>query len=67
MPAPAVVNPYTYRGSSYGNTPTLVANPGGEMRLAPGQLMVVLGSKQQLSRFQGLLGKAVVSVEQMPG
>lgn len=67
MPAPAVVNPYTYRGTNYGSSPTLVANPGGEMKLAPGQLMVVLGSKQQLSRFQALLGSAVVSVEQMPG
>jgi voltage-gated potassium channel len=67
MPAPAVVNPYAFRGSSYGNSPTLVANPGGEMKLAPGQLMVVLGSKQQLTRFQDLLGNAVVSVEQMPG
>jgi voltage-gated potassium channel len=67
MPAPAVVNPYSYRGTSYGGTPTLVANPGGEMKLAPGQLMVVLGSKRQLTRFQELLGNAVVSVEQMPG
>ncbi len=67
MPAPAVVNPYAYRGSSYGSTPTLVANPGGATKLAPGQLMVVLGSKRQLARFQELLGSAVVSVEQMPG
>jgi voltage-gated potassium channel len=67
MPAPALVNPYTYRGSTYGGGPTLVANPGGEMKLAPGQLMVVLGSKEQLARFQDLLGDAVVSVEQMPG
>ncbi len=67
MPAPAVVNPYSYRGTSYGGSPTLVANPGGEMKLAPGQLMVVLGSKAQLGRFQALLGDAVVSVEQMPG
>jgi voltage-gated potassium channel len=67
MPAPAVVNPYSYRGSSYSNTPTLVANPGGSTRLGPGQLMVVLGSKQQLALFQDLLGDAVVSVEQMPG
>jgi hypothetical protein len=28
---------------------------------------VVLGSKEQLARFQDLLGDAVVSVEQMPG
>ncbi|MFN6339862.1 MAG: NAD-binding protein, partial [Cyanobacteriota bacterium] len=67
MPAPAVVNPYTYRGSGYGSYPTLVANPGGATRLSAGQLMVVLGSKKQLALFQELLGDAVVSVEQMPG
>jgi voltage-gated potassium channel len=67
MPAPALVNPYTYRGSSYGSSPPLVANPGGGTRLAPGQLMVVLGSKQQLATFEKLLGDAVVSVEHMPG
>jgi len=66
-PAPAVVNPYSFRGSSYGSSPTLVANPGGETKLGPGQLMVVLGSKQQLEVFANLLGEAVVSVEQMQG
>ncbi len=66
-PAPAVFNPYSYRDSSYGSSPTLVANPGGETKLGPGQLMVVLGSKQQLEVFANLLGEAVVSVEQMQG
>ena len=65
-PAPALINPYTYRGTSYGSGPTLVANPGGEMTIAPGQLMVVMGSKKQLALFQELLGKAVVGVGQMP-
>jgi voltage-gated potassium channel len=66
-PAPAVMNPYTHRGSSYtGGGPTLVANPGGEMILSPGQLMVVMGSKKQLALFQELLGPAVVGVGQMP-
>ena len=66
-PAPAVMNPYTYRGSSYGGGgPILVANPGGEMILSPGQLMVVMGSKKQLALFQELLGPAVVGVGQMP-
>jgi voltage-gated potassium channel len=65
-PEPALINPYTYRGSSYGAGPTLVANPGGEMKIAPGQLMVVMGSKKQLALFQELLGKAVVGVGQMP-
>ncbi len=67
MPAPAVVNPYSYRGSSYSSSPMLVANPGGSTKLGPGQLMVVLGSKKQLALFEDLLGDAVVSVEQMPG
>jgi voltage-gated potassium channel len=65
-PAPALINPYTYRGSPYSSGPTLVANPGGDMKLAAGQLMVVMGSKQQLALFQELLGKAVVGVGQMP-
>jgi voltage-gated potassium channel len=65
-PSPALINPYTYRGSTYGGGPTLVANPGGEMKIAPGQLMVVMGSKKQLALFQELLGRAVVGVGQMP-
>jgi voltage-gated potassium channel len=65
-PTPALINPYTYRGSSYGGGPTLVANPGGEMKITPGQLMVVMGSKKQLALLQALLGRAVVGVGQMP-
>jgi voltage-gated potassium channel len=45
---------------------TLVANPGGHVRLAPGQLLVVLGSKEQLLRFSSLLGPALVKVGSMP-
>ena len=45
----------------------LVANPGGDMRLEPGQLLVVLGSKEQLLRFRDLLGPAVDMVETMGG
>ena len=45
----------------------LVANPGGETQLAPGQLLIVLGSKPQLKRFQALLGEAVDSIETMAG
>ena len=30
----------------------LIANPGGETKLAPGQLLIVLGSRPQLKRFQ---------------
>ena len=43
----------------------LIANPGGSERLAPGQLLVVLGSKQQLNRFAELLGPSLASVEVM--
>ena len=35
------------------------------MRLEPGQLLVVLGSKEQLMRFRELLGAAVDMVETM--
>ena len=45
---------------------TLVANPGGHVRLGPGQLLVVLGSKEQLTRFSSLLGPALVDVGSMP-
>jgi voltage-gated potassium channel len=45
----------------------LIANPSGETELAPGQLLIVLGSKPQLTRFQHLLGDAVDSIETMPG
>ena len=45
--------------------PTLLANPGGDVRLAPGQLLVVLGSKPQLDRFAALLGPALASIELM--
>lgn len=45
----------------------LVANPGGDMRLAAGQLLVVLGSKTQLTRFRDLLGPAIDMIETMGG
>ncbi len=45
----------------------LIANPGGETLLAAGQLLIVLGSKPQLKRFQALLGEAVDSIETMAG
>jgi voltage-gated potassium channel len=46
---------------------TLIANPGGEVRLGPGQLLVVLGSQSQLASFADLLGPALVDVAEMPG
>ena len=45
----------------------LMANPGGEVELSPGQLVVVLGSKSQLSKLRGLLGDALDTVESMAG
>jgi voltage-gated potassium channel len=64
QPRPALSNPYSYRGATYGGgTPRLIANPGGELRLAPGQLLVVLGSKGQLEKFAELLGPALESIE----
>ena len=46
---------------------TLIANPGGDTQMAPGQLLIVLGSKTQLATFQALLGEAVDTIETMPG
>ncbi len=43
----------------------LITNPGGEMKLAPGQVLVVLGSKQQLANLRRLLGKTLCNVESM--
>ena len=43
----------------------LIANPGGNVCLAPGQLLVVMGSQQQLQRFADLLGGALTGVETM--
>ena len=37
----------------------LVANPGGDRLLEPGQVLIVLGSRRQLKLFQDLLGTAL--------
>ena len=58
----AVRNPDPLRGR--GET-QLIANPGGEVRLAPGQLLVVLGSPKQLESFAALFGPALVDVAEM--
>ncbi len=44
----------------------LIANPGGNVRLAPGQLLVVMGSKEQLRHFGQLLGPSLADVGSMP-
>jgi voltage-gated potassium channel len=55
-----------YRGAPVATESNgLIANPGGHERLAPGQLLVVLGSKHQLQQLQELLGPALLSVGQM--
>ena len=55
-----------YRGAAIPAEPNgLIANPGGHERLAPGQLLVVLGSKRQLKLVQDLLGPSLLSVGQM--
>jgi len=41
----------------------LLANPSGEVRLAPGQLLVVMGSQAQLERLIDLLGSALAGVD----
>jgi voltage-gated potassium channel len=43
--------------------PRLLANPSGDVRLGPGQQLVVLGSKDQLNRMAALLGPGLVSME----
>ena len=54
------------RGASEaGNEPPLIANPGGDVRLEPGQLLVVMGSQGQLQVFADLLGPALAGVEVM--
>jgi voltage-gated potassium channel len=49
-----------------GGESRLIANPGGDVRLGPGQLLVVLGSQPQLASFADLLGTALVDVAEMP-
>ncbi len=44
----------------------LMANPGSDVQLGPGQLLIVLGSKEQLAVFQDLLGETVDSIDAMP-
>ncbi|MEB3352646.1 MAG: potassium channel protein [Cyanobacteriota bacterium] len=57
-----------YRGSSYGGSEALlVANPGRDLRLEPGQLLVVMGSKQQLRQVEELFGQALNSVDLVAG
>ncbi|MCT0217508.1 potassium channel protein [Synechococcus sp. CS-1329] len=66
MPAPKANNPSVYRGiTNLPPPPKLIANPNGDVRLLAGQLLVVMGSKEELQRFAQLLGPAVEGVEAM--
>ena len=66
-PQPAANDvPRQYRGSQYSpEPPKSLANPGSDTRLAPGQMLVVMGSQQQLEQFTRLLGPALKSVDVM--
>jgi voltage-gated potassium channel len=66
-PQPAANDvPRQYRGSQYSQQrPELLANPGSDTRLAPGQMLVVMGSQEQLDLFTRLLGTALKSVDVM--
>jgi voltage-gated potassium channel len=67
-PEVALANPYHYRGTTYDRSESkLIANPGGDVRLGPGQLLVVMGSKKQLASFIELLGPALVDIGSMLG
>jgi voltage-gated potassium channel len=57
-----------YRGSQYSSGEArLIANPGGDLRLMPGQLLVVMGSQAQLGEVKDLLGAALSSSDVMAG
>jgi voltage-gated potassium channel len=55
-----------YRGTPYSpERANLIANPGSDTRLAPGQMLVVMGSQRQLEHFTRLLGPALKRVDVM--
>ena len=63
---PESVNTRLYRGTRHSpEGQELIANPGGDTRLAPGQMLVAMGSQSQLERFIQLLGPAIKSVDVM--
>ena len=65
-PGETAIEPRMYRGTALPpEEPPLIANPGGDVRLGPGQLLVVMGSKGQLQAFADLLGPALAGVEVM--
>ena len=43
----------------------LITNPGGDVEIGPGQLLIALGSKKELSRLKELLGSILINVEKI--
>ena len=43
----------------------LVANPGRDVEIGPGQILIALGSKYQLLRLRSILGETLINVEKM--
>ncbi|MEB3348425.1 MAG: potassium channel protein [Cyanobacteriota bacterium] len=57
----------SYRGvRQEGASERLIANPPVDTRLGPGQLLVVMGSREQLARLRDLLGDAVLDECALP-
>tara|TARA_B100000700_G_scaffold328672_1_gene447291 strand:- start:2808 stop:3890 length:1083 start_codon:yes stop_codon:yes gene_type:complete len=47
------------------NSEELITNPSGDVKIGPGQLLVALGNKKELSHLKRLLGKALLNVEKV--
>ncbi len=43
----------------------LITNPGGEVEINPGQLLIALGNKNQLANLRLLLKEVIVNVEKV--
>ncbi len=43
----------------------LIANPGRDVEIAPGQLLIALGSKKELMTLRTLLGETIINVERI--
>ena len=43
----------------------LITNPGGDFVIAPGQLLIALGNKEQLALLRELIGEVLLNVEKI--
>ncbi len=43
----------------------LIANPGSDVEIGPGQLLIAMGSQQELLQLRKLLGKTLINVKQV--